>query len=173
MNDTAPTLDELNQMSLNEFATKLKMLYEHSSWVVVEAADARPFSSIKSMQAVFESVIFGADSESQQQLIDAHPDLAAKLDQIAELTDFSQAEQKRAGFASLPTAELNALRTALAKYRQHFGHPFILCVSEHSADEVLPILEARSTANKPSEKIACLAQITRIGWHRLTQLVSD
>lgn len=120
-----------------------------------------------------ESVIFGADSKEQSSLLSAHPDLAAKLDEIASLTEFSRAEQSRAGFAKLPAADLILLRSALADYRAKFGHPFILCVSEHLAEETLPILQSRLQATERSEFIACLAQVARIGWNRLNQLVTD
>ena len=125
------------------------------------------------MQAAFEAVIYGASPERQLQLISAHPDLAAKLDELKKLTVFSQAEQKRAGFAALPAAQLDSLRQSLQAYREKFGHPFIICVSEHQASEIEAVLLTRIKASAPSEQQACLAQVTRIGWHRLTSLVSD
>lgn len=165
------SLDELNKVCGNTFATQLAELYEHSPWVVTETSYLRPFQTLESMQAAFESTLFGSPPEKQAQLIAAHPDLAAKLEEIASLTAFSQAEQAKAGFASLPEETLVELREALAAYRERFGHPFILCVSEHPADDVLPIMKTRSKASPESEHIACLVQIARIGWHRLTQLL--
>ncbi|MCH6258598.1 2-oxo-4-hydroxy-4-carboxy-5-ureidoimidazoline decarboxylase [Puniceicoccaceae bacterium K14] len=170
----APTpLNVLNEFSQEDFVQSLETLYEYSPWIVEKAYSFRPFLTVKSLQAAFESIIYGSESTKQIELLKAHPDLAAKLEQIESLTDFSQAEQKRAGFAALPQGKLEALQTALAKYRSKFDHPFILCVSEHNATEVLPILEMRSQSNLDAERIACLAQVTRIGWHRLLQLVSE
>ena len=165
-------IDKLNLMQDDEWITLLGKLYEHSPWVVEEAIKRRPFSDKKALQACFESIIFGAEEEMQSQLITAHPDLAAKMDELAKLTDFSQSEQTRAGFSSLPRDTFNTLRETLANYRQRFGHPFILCVSDHSASETLPILQQRLQASPRSERLACLAQIARIGWHRLDAIVS-
>ena len=172
MNSEKIPIDKLNLMQDDEWITLLGKLYEHSPWVVEEAIMSRPFSDKKALQAHFESIIFGADEEMQSQLITAHPDLAAKMDELAKLTDFSQSEQTRAGFSALPRDTFNTLREALSNYRERFGHPFILCVSDHSASETLPILQQRLQASPRSERLACLAQIARIGWHRLDTIVS-
>ena len=165
-------IDKLNLMQDDEWITLLGKLYEHSPWVVEEAIMSRPFSDKKALQARLESIIFGAEEEMQSQLITAHPDLAAKMDELATLTVFSQSEQTRAGFSALPRDTFNTLREALSNYRERFGHPFILCVSDHSASETLPILQQRLQASPRSERLACLAQIARIGWHRLDTIVS-
>lgn len=163
----------LNALPISEYVQTLDSLYEYSPWVVERSAELRPFPTKKAMQASMESVIFGAGFEEQKSLLSAHPDLAAKLEEIASLTDFSRAEQSRAGFANLSEADLIKLRSTLALYREKFSHPFILCVSEHQAEETLPILLSRLQANEASELIACLAQVARIGWYRLNQLVTD
>jgi len=173
MEDTKIALDTLNALSVDEFVDRLRHVFEHSPWVVQAAAAERPYRSIKALQVAFEKTLYGAPVADQLALIQAHPDLAAKLDQIQQLTDFSQREQARAGFAALPEATLERLRAALATYRERFGCPFILCVTEHSADEVLPILEVRVTASADAERLACLFQIARIGWHRICSLVVE
>ena len=172
MNSEKVTIDELNLMQDDEWISLLGKLYEHSPWVVEEAVKGRPFPDKKALQARFESIIFGAEEEMQNQLITAHPDLAAKMDELAKLTDFSQSEQARAGFSALPLEIFTALRETLSHYRETFGHPFILCVSDHSAGDTLPILQQRLQATPKSERLACLAQIARIGWHRLDTIVS-
>lgn len=172
MNSEKIPIDKLNLMQDDEWISLLGKLYEHSPWVVEEAVKGSPFPDKKALQARFESIIFGAEEEPQSQLITAHPDLAAKMDELAKLTDFSQSEQSRAGFSALPQEVFDNLRERLSDYREKFGHPFILCVSDHSASETLPILLQRLQASPRSERLACLAQIARIGWHRLDTLVS-
>jgi len=164
-------LDALNAMDVAEFVAYLRHVFEHSPWVIEAAASERPFTSVKALQATCEKVLYGASRQSQLDLIRAHPDLAAKLEQIQALTDFSQKEQARAGFAALPEATLDEMRAVLAEYREKFSYPFILCVSEHSAEDVLPILKARLGAGEDAERLACLFQIARIGWHRICSLV--
>ena len=162
------TLSQLNSMSADAFVAALGHIYEHSPWVVKEAASMRPFANSKVAQAACEAALFGADAETQIKLIQAHPDLAAKLDHLPKLTDFSQEEQKRAGFAALSDEILDEMRDALETYRDKFGHPFILCVTEHPAEDVLPLLSLRCKAAPEAERFACIYQIARIGWHRIS-----
>lgn len=163
-------LEDLNSGSVEAFLERLHYVFEHSPWVVEAAASERPFSSLKALQTTFEKILYAAPVEQQLALIRAHPDLAAKLDQLPKLTDFSQAEQSKAGFAGLPEATLDQMRALLKAYRERFGYPFILCVTEHPAEDVLPILEVRVEATVEAERLACLFQIARIGWHRICSL---
>lgn len=166
-------LSQLNTLSDTEYTEKLDSLYEYSPWVVEKSQPLRPFPSVKAMHATFEGIIYSATKAEQSALLLAHPDLAAKIDEIAELTDFSKSEQMRAGFAALPREDIEEFRKSLAAYRQKFGHPFILCVSEHDASEAIPILNVRLQSSPEAELISCLAQVTRIGWYRLQQTVSN
>ncbi|TVP78094.1 MAG: 2-oxo-4-hydroxy-4-carboxy-5-ureidoimidazoline decarboxylase [Puniceicoccaceae bacterium] len=166
-------LSTLNTASPEALVESLGAVYEHSPWVVERASLARPFPTLKALQAACEGALYGASVETQLELIRAHPDLAAKLDQLSELTEFSRQEQDRAGFMRLKPAELEALRDGLNTYRERFGHPFILCVLEHPASDVLPILTVRVRADAEAERLACLYQIARIGWHRICSLVDD
>lgn len=166
-------LDDLNRMEAADFVHALSEVYEHSPWVIDAVARMRPFHSPVELQVACESVLYGAATERQIDLIQAHPDLAAKLDHLPKLTDFSQAEQARAGFSALPPEELDGLRTALAAYRERFNHPFILCVTEHSASAVLPIIRIRTQSDRDSERLACLFQIARIGWYRICKLIDS
>ena len=167
------SLDELNALDTASFAKVLFGVYEHSPWVINEAERCRPFSKLKELQASCEAAIDRASPEAQVLLIKAHPDLAAKLDQLPHLTEFSQAEQSKAGFAMLAPTEIDELRAELIRYRARFGHPFILCVSEYSAVDVLPILKTRMQSEPNTEKYNCLSQITRIGWHRLCSIIEN
>lgn len=173
MNPKTHTIDQLNALDEAGFLNLLREVYEHSPWVIEASAKQRPFPSVAALQASCESTLFAAEPDVQYGLICAHPDLAAKLETIRELTDFSQREQDRAGFAGLPETTLEAMRETLGSYRRKFGHPFILCVSEHPAAEVLPILEIRIAASPEAERLACLFQIARIGWHRICTLIRN
>jgi len=167
------TIESLNALDAPAFVDALRQVYEHSPWVIEAVAGRRPFSGRKALQAACESALYAAAPDARLALIRAHPDLAAKLDQLPELTEFSRREQGGAGFAALPPETLDRMRLALGRYRERFGHPFILCVTEHPAADVLPILEVRMEATPEAERLACLFQIARIGWHRICSLLPD
>ena len=167
------SLYQLNKLDSEKFSTILKGVYEHSPWIIEEVFNYRPFNTVGELHDACVKLIDGASHETQLSLIRAHPDLAAKLEQIPNLTRFSQKEQSKADFSSLPSVIINQLRNELVRYRQLFGHPFILCLAENSAIDVLPIVKERMKSDSNTERAACLFQISRIGWHRLCSIIDS
>ena len=165
------SLHQLNNFDNAKFVSVLLGVYEHSPWIVNEAANHRLFNSIDELQDTCISLIDNASDDTKLSLIRAHPDLAAKLEHLSKLTKFSQQEQSDAGFNSLPIDAIKQLRAGLISYRQRFGHPFILCLAEHSAVDILPILKIRLQSDSNDERASCIFQITRIGWHRLCSII--
>ena len=168
---SAVSLHQLNKFDNVRYCSALNGVYEHSPWIIQKTFNDRPFNTVEELHDACVSLINGASHDTQLSLIRAHPDLAAKLEQIPNLTRFSQKEQSKAGFSSLPLVVINQLRNELVRYRQLFGHPFILCLAENSAIDVLPILKERMQSDLDTERTACLFQITRIGWHRLCSII--
>ena len=165
------SLYQLNKLDSEKFSIILKGVYEHSPWIIEEAFNSRPFNTVEQLHETCVTLINGASLDTQLSLIRAHPDLAAKLEQLPKLTRFSQKEQSNAGFSSLPSDVIRQLRKELLSYRKLFGHPFILCLAENTAIDVLPILKKRMRSDSYTERTSCLFQITRIGWHRLYSLI--
>ena len=165
------SLHQLNKLDGERFSIILNGVYEHSPWIIEGAFNCRPFNTIEELHDTCATLINGASHDTQLSLIRAHPDLAAKLEQLTKLTRFSQEEQSKAGFSSLPLDVIRQLRKELVRYRKIFGHPFILCLAENTAADVLPILKIRMQHDSNTERTSCLFQITRIGWHRLCSLI--
>ena len=63
------SLVQLNAMDTAAFAKVLLGVYEHSPWVITEAARCRPFSTLKELQASCEVAIDRASPEAQVLLI--------------------------------------------------------------------------------------------------------
>ena len=123
---SAVSLHQLNKFDNVRYCNALNGVYEHSPWIIQKTFNDRPFNSVEELHDTCVSLINGAPHNTQLSLIRAHPDLAAKLEQLPRLTRFSQKEQSKAGFSSLPLVVINQLRNELVRYRQLFGHPFIL-----------------------------------------------
>ena len=170
---SAVSLHQLNKLDNVKYSSALAGVYEHSPWIIQKTFNDRPFNTVEELHDACVSSINGASHETQLSLIRAHPDLAAKLEQIPNLTKFSQKEQFKAGFSSLPLVIIEQIRNELVRYRQIFGHPFILCLAENSAIDVLPILKERIKSDSNTERTACLFQISRIGWHRLCSIIDS
>ena len=166
------SLKQLNKFDNIKYVSALRGVYEHSPWVIEETLNRRPFNTVEELHEICVSLINDASLDTQLTLIRAHPDLAAKLEQLPNLTRFSQEEQTKAGFSSLPLFVIDQLRNELVRYRKRFGHPFILCLAENSVVDVLPILKKRIQSDLDVERASCLFEITRIGWHRLCSILN-
>ncbi|NCZ99729.1 MAG: hypothetical protein EBZ03_11085, partial [Betaproteobacteria bacterium] len=66
--------------------------------------------------------------QAQNDLIAAHPELAAKAAIAGQLTDASRAEQTRSGLQACSPEEFEAFHELKRQYRERFGWPFILAI---------------------------------------------
>ena len=96
------TLAEVNGAMAAEFAQLLDGIYEHSPWIVENAASRRPFAT--------------------------HPELAGKAMVERSLTASSTDEQTRAGLTACTPEEMARIAELNAAYQKKFGFPFILAV---------------------------------------------
>ena len=69
--------------------------------------------------------------------------------------------------------ELDALRRLNAAYRERFGFPFIVCVSDHTPESVLASARERLGHEPGEEADVALREVGRIAAHRLARLVGD
>lgn len=166
-------LAEMNTLAAEAALAHLAEVFEHSPWIMQSVVALRPWSSVEHLARLAADVIFHADAANQMALLRAHPDLAAKLDELERLTEFSQQEQRSADFNTLPAETLRQLRQRLSEYRERFGHPYILCLRDYDTAEVLPNLTHRLTNDPIFERAECLRQVVRIGTHRLHSLIDD
>lgn len=164
-------LPALNQLPAAEFTRVAGPLYEHSPWIAERAAAARPFASVEAMHAALVAVIAAASTAEQVGLIAAHPDLAGKLAVAGQLTAESTAEQKTARLDQLSAADFARITALNDAYRAKFGFPFVICVRDHAQSEIFTAFEKRVASDRATEIETALAQIARIGWHRLRALV--
>ena len=97
---SAVSLHQLNKFDNVKYSSALEGVYEHSPWIIQKTYDDRPFDTVEELHDACVSFIQGASHGTQLSLIRAHPDLAAKLEQIPNLTRFSKKEQSKADFSS-------------------------------------------------------------------------
>jgi 2-oxo-4-hydroxy-4-carboxy-5-ureidoimidazoline decarboxylase len=104
-------------------------------------------------------------------LINAHPDLANRMQRAAGLTAESTAEQDGAGLDRLSDAEFMLFEQSNAAYKQKFGFPFVLCVRRHTRDSIFDAF-ARRLQNPPQQEAReAIREIGRIATLRLAELV--
>ena len=116
------SLDEINGLDHDAFVARFGFLFEHSPWIVEQAADSRPFDDLEDMHAALMEVVAEASIEEQLALLRAHPRLADKVAMTAE----SVSEQASAGLDRLSREEFDRFHRLNDAYDHQFGFPFII-----------------------------------------------
>lgn len=159
----------LARMDRARFIATFGGVYEHSPWVA-EAAWARgPFADRAALHRAMEKVVAEASPARQLALIRAHPELGTRV----ALTTASRREQRGAGLdAGAPTERARLLELS-ATYSARFGFPFILAVKGKGRAEIIAALTARLAHSVAEEHATALAEIGRIAYFRLVDLVPE
>ena len=165
------SLADLNNADRAAFVAALGHLFEHSPWVAEEAWSSRPFASAEALHAVLCATMRGAAPEKQLALIRAHPDLAGRLARQHQLTAESTREQASAGLDQLTGTELAEFTRLNETYRAKFGFPFIICARLNAKAVILAAMQARLPHTPEAEHAIALAEIEKIAWLRLQDVL--
>ena len=166
------SIDEVNDLSEEEFVARFGSLYEHSPWVAREAWNAHPFAGLDDLRAAMAEAVRAAPEGRKIGLIRAHPDLAGKAAVAGELTRESEGEQASAGLDRLSPEEYEAFTRMNREYREKFGFPMIVAVREHSNKEsILRNAEERLGHSGEREIETALDEINKIARLRLEDLI--
>lgn len=165
------SLAALNACERADFVRQLGHLFEHSPWVADETWAKRPFSAAEGLHAALCATMRSAQRERQLDLIRAHPDLAGRLAQQKKLTAESNSEQARAGLNELSAAELTEFTRLNNAYKARFGFPFIICARLNAKAAIVAAMQTRSTHSPEVEFATALAEIEKIAWLRLSDIL--
>jgi 2-oxo-4-hydroxy-4-carboxy-5-ureidoimidazoline decarboxylase len=165
-------LAALNALDRDGFVEVLAGIFEHSPWIPAAAFDGGPFVSVADLHQAMADVVQAAPRERRLQLLKAHPELASKSDRKAPLTAESTSEQAGAGLDSLAADEAARLGAVNWLYRQRFGFPFIIAVrGQRDRAAILAALEARTSNSEKEEIDTAIAEVAKIAWFRLSDLI--
>jgi 2-oxo-4-hydroxy-4-carboxy-5-ureidoimidazoline decarboxylase len=165
------TLDDLNGLEPAEFVSRLGDVYEHSPWVARDVQKETPFPSLTRLFEIMQAAVTGASEEAQLELLRAHPDLAGKAALAGELTASSTLEQSSAGLDSLTPAEMTRFTALNDAYREKFEFPFVLAVRGADKSRILAAFEGRIGNDRGAEIANALAEVGKIAWLRLLDIV--
>jgi 2-oxo-4-hydroxy-4-carboxy-5-ureidoimidazoline decarboxylase len=161
------TIDRINALSAADFVAEFGFLFEHSPWIVREAAGRRPFADVAAMEAAMAAIVSGAPHLDQLKLLRAHPELASKAAVDKTLTDASNAEQASAGLDRLSQEEFDLFHDLNRRYRDRFGFPFIICVRLTDKAGILSAMRTRLDHTEDYEIATALREIGKIVHLRL------
>ena len=158
---------QLNQASQQEFVEVLGMLFEHTPEIAQKAWHYRPFVDAIDLHQKMVEVVNLMSIEEQIALIRAHPDLGSK----ALMAQASVQEQAGLGLDKLTAQEYDDFQSLNQAYRDKFGFPLIIAVKNQTKASILDAFKSRLPNNLETEIEQAIAQINKIAWFRLLNLV--
>jgi 2-oxo-4-hydroxy-4-carboxy-5-ureidoimidazoline decarboxylase len=164
------TIEKINRMDHATFLANLGPIYEKSPWIAEAAFGQRPFADAVQLLEVMKGIVEAAGEGALLELLRAHPDLAARLEERASLTAESLSEQTQAGLLNLSEEESERLRQLNGRYRERFGFPFIICARLNQPGTILAALESRVERDRTAEMQEAWTQVQRIAELRLGDL---
>lgn len=165
------TLQQINTLDHDDFVAALGSIFEGPPWIVAETWPARPFASLKALHQALCDVLYTAPIERQVALLRAHPDLVGRAALAGTLTPASAGEQSSAGLDRLSPAEIAMFTQMNQAYRDTYGFPFVICARENKKDSILAGFNARLGHGRNDEIEIALAEVAKICWLRLQDLV--
>jgi OHCU decarboxylase len=168
--ETLVRLDQVNQMSLDEFSRTFAGLYQNVPWAVERAYQQRPFSDTDDLRSAFQEAMFGATPDEQLELLQSYPDLGASTLNQAE----SHRDQSALGLNQMHDEDYAEFAALNAKYREKFGFPYVASVrSAGSRSELLDNGEVRLQHSPSQERATALIEAGKIINHRFDDLVAE
>jgi len=165
------TLDQVNAMSKEQFASTFGSIVENSPWVVERAYAMRPYADTIALRTAFQDALIGASQPEQLQLMNSFADLGSPTG-LAK-TSYSS-DHEVAGLNGLEDEEREHWLGLMRKYRTHFGFPMIICARDiERYDHLLGQLKTRMANSTSVERSAGLVEIAKIANHRFNELVAD
>ncbi len=162
----------LDAMTEGEAREALTRCCGSSRWVA-GMLSRRPFGDDASLERAADEVWATATPDDVREALSHHPEIGADLDELrrrfASTATWSSGEQSGVSAASDET--LHALRDGNRRYRERYGHTFVVCATGKSADEMLALLRERER-NAPEHELSVAAaeqgKITKIRLRKLS-----
>jgi OHCU decarboxylase len=165
----------INALNDDDAVELLGGLFEHSPWIVRDTWRRTPFASVEGLHQALCETVQSVAADRQLALIGAHPDLVGRAALAGTLTHESTAEQRAAGLGpdDLTVDDVERFTGYNAEYQARFGLPFVICARDNRKASILAGFERRLGNDPDTERRTALAEIERIAWYRLTDLVEN
>lgn len=167
-------LEQVNQMSEDEFVQTFGGLFQGPDWVVRRAYAQRPFTDTADLRRSFQEALFAATPHEQAKLIAGYPRLASAEVIEGDTGPVSQEEQSLRGLTHLNGDDQKRLDSLTSAYRERFGFPLVVCVrDEGSFDQIIEHGERRLHNSVVQEHNSAMVEISKIAGYRFDDLVVE
>ncbi len=157
---------------MNDFVNRYGGIYEHSPWVAERVQRLMGGTDVDSelLARLMADCVDNASTETQLELIRAHPDLAGKAQVAGELTADSTDEQSSAGLDQCTAEEFERFQSLNTAYKAKYDFPFIMAVRESNRAQILAAFASRIENDYNTEFETALQEIHKIARLRLAAL---
>jgi 2-oxo-4-hydroxy-4-carboxy--5-ureidoimidazoline (OHCU) decarboxylase len=162
-----PTIQELNALDADAFASTLVPLFEGAPRLLRRLAEARPFETEEDLFGAARAVARQMPQEEQVELLDAHPRIGADPSTMSAMSHAEQGHDAPADAQAWIGEELTALNEA---YESLFGFRFVVFVAGRPRADIIPILEMALHADRDEELRRGLDDVVLIAadrWHAM------
>ena len=163
----------INSLSREDFVCVVGPIFEDSPWIAEATWPKRPFKSLDLLHSALCKTVQTSGETKQIDLIRAHPDLAGRAAQTGSLTAVSASEQASAGLNKLSDEEIALLRKYNQSYREKFDFPFVVCARLNKKEAILKGFETRLKHSREKEIKTALAEIEKIAYLRLQDIIES
>ncbi len=167
-------IERPSEMTAGRFVERFGGVFEHSRWVAqrAHALELGPVhDTAVGLHHAMCRVFRAASHGDRLGVLTAHPDLAGKLAAAKRLTPESTAEQASAALDALTDAQRTTFSELNAAYVAKHRFPFIIAVRDNTKDSILAAFQARIANDTATEFATACAQVERIAFHRLKDML--
>ena len=155
-----------------EFISLFSDIYEHSDWVIKNI-----INNNKSVPKTIEELEFRMKGEVNKskmseklKLLNYHPELGIRKNNLKNLTASSKKEQKSAGLDNCSNEEFVLIKSLNIKYKEKFKFPFIIAVKGLNRDEIILSMKNRMKNTYDKEFSTAMNEVHKIAKIRLRSL---
>ncbi len=163
-----------SEMDRDTFVAAYGAIFEHSPWIAERAHRLELGPTHDCATGIHNALcraFRAADDDRRLAVLTAHPDLAGKLAAAQRLTADSASEQASAGLDALTDTQRATFTDLNTRYTEKFGFPFIIAVKDHDKAAIMTAFQTRLTNDRTAEFATACAQVERIAWHRLKEIL--
>jgi 2-oxo-4-hydroxy-4-carboxy-5-ureidoimidazoline decarboxylase len=167
------TLQDVNQLGLEDFSALLGPLFEKTPGVVEETWRQSPFTSLEAIYIALCNAAMGTAYEMKMKLLRSFPDFLLELQVNEENGEITSASHwSGMGPERVTLDEYSRIFHLNGAYRGIYGIPFILYLPEHQQVESVFETFALRLQNRRDEEVdVALEEGLKFAWLRLALFV--
>ena len=165
---TINSIEEVNQLSENDFISTFGNVFEKTNWIANKAFNSKPYKSFDEFISTLIKIYENSSKEDCLKIFNAHPELAVEK----KLTKDSHKEQRGANLNRCNDEEFNEFKNLNIAYKSKFGFPFIIAVKGKNKNEILNNFRKRIKNEINSEFNEAKEQVKKIATFRLNEIIN-